>query len=31
LKLTLQPEGYRWQFIPVAGMTYSDSGSGRCH
>ncbi len=31
LKLTLLPDGYRWRFIPVAGMTYSDSGSGRCH
>lgn len=31
LKLTLLPGQYRWEFIPVAGMTFSDSGSGRCH
>jgi hypothetical protein len=31
LKLTLQPEGYRWRFVPVAGKTFSDSGSARCH
>ena len=31
LKLTLHPQSYDWQFIPVAGMTFSDSGSARCH
>lgn len=31
LKLTLMPDAYRWQFVPVAGKTFSDSGSGRCH
>ena len=31
LKLTLLPESYRWKFVPVAGGTFSDSGSGRCH
>lgn len=31
LKLTLLPDAYRWQFVPVAGKTFSDSGSGRCH
>lgn len=31
LKLTLMPDGYRWQFVPVVGKTFSDSGSGRCH
>jgi hypothetical protein len=31
LKLTLQPTGYAWQFIPVAGQTFTDSGSGVCH
>ncbi|OGU02006.1 MAG: hypothetical protein A2W29_12565 [Gemmatimonadetes bacterium RBG_16_66_8] len=30
LKLTLEPGAYRWQFIPVAGKTFSDSGSARC-
>lgn len=32
IKLTLHDEGtYEWQFIPVPGYTYTDSGSGRCH
>jgi hypothetical protein len=31
LKLVLEPGAYRWQFIPVAGKTFSDSGSARCH
>ena len=31
LKLTLAPTTYQWQFIPVAGGTYKDSGSGTCH
>lgn len=31
LKLTLLPKGYRWEFIPVAGKTWSDSGEGICH
>jgi thiol-disulfide isomerase/thioredoxin len=31
LKLTLSTDGYRWQFIPAAGQTFTDSGSGRCH
>jgi hypothetical protein len=31
LKLTLRPDGYDWEFIPVAGMTFRDSGSGACH
>ena len=31
LKLTLHPSGYDWQFIPVAGKTFTDSGSGMCH
>jgi hypothetical protein len=31
LKLTLAPGAYKWQFIPVAGKTFSDSGSARCH
>ena len=31
LKLTLHPTGYDWQFIPVAGQTFTDSGSGVCH
>jgi PKD repeat protein len=31
LKLTLKRNSYDWQFIPVAGSTFSDSGSGSCH
>jgi hypothetical protein len=31
LKLTLQPTAYRWEFIPEAGKTFTDSGSGACH
>jgi calcineurin-like phosphoesterase family protein len=31
LKLTLKPNAYEWQFIPEAGKTFTDSGSGTCH
>ena len=31
LKLTLRAGGYDWQFVPVAGKTFTDSGSGTCH
>ena len=31
LKVTLRPDGYDWEFIPVAGGTFTDSGSGICH
>jgi acid phosphatase type 7 len=31
LKLTPRPEGYEWRFVPVAGETFTDSGSARCH
>jgi len=30
LRLTLRAEGYDWRFVPVAGSTYSDSGSSPC-
>jgi calcineurin-like phosphoesterase family protein len=30
LKLTLHPESYDWQFIPVAGKSYTDGGSTAC-
>jgi acid phosphatase type 7 len=30
LKLTLHPTSYDWQFIPVAGRTFTDSGSDVC-
>ena len=31
LKLTLGTGNYSWQFVPVAGMTFTDTGSGNCH
>jgi acid phosphatase type 7 len=31
LKLTLLPGSYAWQFYPVAGQSFTDSGSGSCH
>jgi acid phosphatase type 7 len=31
LKLTLHSTGYDWHFVPEAGGTFSDSGSGVCH
>jgi PKD repeat protein len=31
LKLTLHDSAYDWEFIPVAGEPFRDSGSGICH
>ena len=31
LKLTLHPDSYDWEFIPVAGQTFTDLGSWPCH
>jgi acid phosphatase type 7 len=31
LKLTLNSTSYGWEFVPVAGRTFTDSGSGSCH
>jgi hypothetical protein len=31
LKLTLHPTSYDWKFLPVAGSTFTDSGSSTCH
>ena len=31
LKLDLKPTGYTWEFLPVEGSTFSDSGTGTCH
>ena len=31
LKLTLQDAGYTWEFLPVAGESFRDSGSDVCH
>lgn len=30
LKLTLRPRGYDWQFVPIAGQSFGDSGSASC-
>ena len=31
LKLTLNDASYDWQFIPIAGESFTDSGSSTCH
>ena len=31
LKLTLSSTNYSWQFVPVAGQAFKDSGSTNCH
>ena len=31
IKLTLHAGSYDWEFIPIAGETFTDSGSGSCH
>jgi acid phosphatase type 7 len=31
LKLTLRSNSYDWEFIPVSGSTFTDSGSDTCH
>jgi hypothetical protein len=31
LKLTLHPSTYDWEFVPEAGKTFHDSGTGSCH
>ena len=31
LKLTLSVGEYKWNFLPVKGSTFTDSGSGTCH
>ncbi len=30
LRLTLRADGYEWRFVPVAGSSFTDSGSGMC-
>ena len=30
LRLTLHPNSYDWQFLPIAGQTFTDKGSGAC-
>lgn len=31
IKVTLRADGYDWEFVPVAGGEFRDSGSGTCH
>jgi len=31
LKLTLHANSYDWEFVPEAGKTFRDSGTGSCH
>jgi PKD repeat protein len=31
LKLVLSPGSYAWEFIPVAGQSFTDNGGGNCH
>jgi acid phosphatase type 7 len=31
LQLTLRATSYDWQFVPEAGKTFTDTGSGTCH
>jgi hypothetical protein len=31
LKLTLHPQSYDWEFVPAAGGTFTDGGTGDCH
>lgn len=31
LKLTLHAKSYDWEFVPEAGKTFTDSGTGTCH
>ena len=31
LKMTLSPTGYSWEFLPIPGQSFTDSGSGSCH
>jgi hypothetical protein len=31
LELTLHPRSYDWRFVPIAGSTFTDRGSTRCH
>jgi 3',5'-cyclic AMP phosphodiesterase CpdA len=31
LRMTLRAGSYDWQFVPIPGATFTDSGSGTCH
>ena len=30
LKFTLHPTSYDWEFVPIAGQSFTDSGSTQC-
>jgi hypothetical protein len=30
LRLTLRPAGWGWRFVPVAGASFTDTGSAPC-
>jgi acid phosphatase type 7 len=31
LKLDLSVGSYSWEFVPIAGQSFTDSGNGSCH
>ena len=31
LKLTLQPQGYTWDYKPIPGSDFTDQGKATCH
>jgi 3',5'-cyclic AMP phosphodiesterase CpdA len=31
LRLELHSEGYAWEFLPIAGQSFTDAGTGTCH
>jgi concanavalin A-like lectin/glucanase superfamily protein/calcineurin-like phosphoesterase family protein len=31
LRMTLHPSSYDWKFVPIAGQSFTDSGSTSCH
>jgi acid phosphatase type 7 len=31
LKVTLHPDSYDWQFVPIAGQSFTDTGTTACH
>jgi hypothetical protein len=31
LKLTLHSTSYDWKFVPIAGQSFTDTGSTNCH
>jgi hypothetical protein len=31
LEMQLDPAGYSWEFVPIAGSTFTDAGSTSCH